>query len=107
MRTLSGPGQAPGLTFAQDVDGVALAEVQVLGALSCVVIERQHLVLDGPLLQGVFSLEGGQSSQSSAGVQKDTISSTLTWHHSLARPASATSCTLTSDPSAPPTGVST
>lgn len=50
MRTVSGPGQAPGLTFAQDVDGVALAEVQVLGALSSVVVQRHHLVLDGPVL---------------------------------------------------------
>lgn len=59
MRTVLGPGQAPGLTFAQDVDGVALAEVQVLWSLSSVVVQRHHLVLDGPVLQGVFCLLGG------------------------------------------------
>lgn len=32
---------------------------------------------------------------------------TLTWHHSVARPASATSCTVTSDPCVSSTGTST
>lgn len=45
-------------TFSQNVDGVAFTELQVLGALSSVVIQSHHLVLDGPVLQGVFSLGG-------------------------------------------------
>lgn len=48
----------PGPTFSQNVDGVAFAELQILGALSSVVIQGHHLVLDGSVLQGVFSLEG-------------------------------------------------
>lgn len=46
------------LTFSQNVDGVAFTELQILGALSSIVIQSHHLVLDGPVLQGVFSLEG-------------------------------------------------
>lgn len=45
-----------GLTFSQNVDGVALVEVQVLRALGGVVVEGHHLVLDGAVLQRVFSL---------------------------------------------------
>lgn len=105
MRT--NQGGPPPLTFAQHVDGVALAEVQVLGALGGVVVERHHLVLDGPVLQRVLGLEGGRLGQSSAGGQVGAgPPPQLTWHQSVARPSSATSCTVTSDPSAPPTGVS-
>lgn len=47
------------LTFSQNVDGVAFTELQILGALRSIVVESHHLVLDGPVLQGVFSLGGG------------------------------------------------
>lgn len=46
----------PKLTFAEDVNGVSFTELQVLWALSIVVIERHHLVQDGTVGKGVFGL---------------------------------------------------
>lgn len=46
-----------GLTLTQDIDGVPFTELQVLWALSSIVIERHHLVKDGTIGQRVFCLK--------------------------------------------------
>lgn len=46
-----------GLTFTQDVNGVSFTELQVLWALSRVVIQRQHFIENAAVGQGVFSLK--------------------------------------------------
>lgn len=45
------------LTFTQDVDGVSFTELQVLGALGVVVVERHHLVQDCAVAKRVLPLK--------------------------------------------------
>jgi len=51
------------LTFTQDIYGVTLTELQVLWALSSIVIQRHHLVEDGATNQGIFPLKKQQNNE--------------------------------------------